>query len=166
MKKFPLEEIQPVAIELWEKLKPHCKKIKIGGSIRRQRPECKDIEIVLLPIDRAARTNIGLIFLEEGTILKGTFGKRYVKARYRQYPVDIFIPQEHDYYRQLAIRTGSANYAKKIAKAWVDKGYFGCERGLIEKSLHSDFSSPKTWDSEKQFFEWLGMKYLKPTQRM
>lgn len=163
--KHPLSKIKPIALELWEELKPYCDKIKIAGSIRRQKPECKDIELVLSPVDKSARNKIGLFFLKNGAIKKGKFTGRYVQAIYKGYIVDLFIPQSHDYYRQLAIRTGSAEYSKRIAIAWCDKGYTGTSRGLVEVSKQSEFVSPKTWTSERHFFEWLGMDYLEPSKR-
>ena len=163
--KHKLEKIQPVAIELWEKLKPFCEKIKIAGSIRRQASECKDIEIVLSPANSSARNKIGMFFIQNGRVVKGKFTGRYVKAIYKGFPVDIFIPQKHDYYRQLAIRTGSADYSKRIAFKWKENGYVGTSEGLKEVSNSSEFIEPKTWDSEKHFFEWLGMPYLPPVER-
>lgn len=164
--KHDLLTIQPVAILLWKQLKPFCKKIKIAGSIRRQRPQCKDIEIVLLPTDNSARNKIGLFLIKNGKIVKGKLSGRYVKATYKGFTVDLFIPQEHDYYRQLAIRTGSAEYSKKIASAWKKKGYEGTKRGLVEMSLHSDSTPPVSWTSEQDFFNWLGMEYLPPENRI
>ncbi len=163
--KHKLEKIQPVAIEIWEKLKPHCDKIKIAGSIRRQASECKDIEIVLSPADNSARNKIGMFFIQNGNVIKGKFTGRYVKAIYKGFPVDLFIPQAHDYYRQLAIRTGSASYSKRIAFTWKEKGYVGTSEGLKEMSRSMDFIEPMTWDSERHFFEWLGMPFLKPSER-
>lgn len=78
--------------------------------------------------------------------------------------IDLFMPLEHDYYRQLAIRTGSAEYSKKIASAWVKKGYVGTSKGLqLVSKIHNEIP---TWKSEREFIEWLGMDYLHPTERM
>lgn len=164
--KYPLLQIEPIALLLWKQLKPYCKIIKIAGSVRRRKDECKDIEIVLLPTDRSSRNKIGMFFIQNAKIIKGKFTGRYVKAVYKGYPVDVFIPQSHDYYRQLAIRTGSAEYAKKIATAWCEKGYVGTSDGLVEVSKQSEFVSPKTWTTEREFFNWLGMPYLEPKDRM
>lgn len=38
-----------IALEVWNQLKPHCAIIKIAGSIRREKPEVGDVEIVALP---------------------------------------------------------------------------------------------------------------------
>lgn len=163
--KHPLEKIELVALDLWKTLKPFCFKIKIAGSIRRRQPYCKDIEIVLLPNGRSGRNNIGAFFLAYGKVLKGKFTGRYVKCQYKGFAVDLFIPQAHDFYRQLAIRTGSANYAKRIAVKWCDLGYAGTDEGLKHRSLSMEFEQPLTWNSEREFFEFLEMDYLEPVNR-
>lgn len=38
-----------IAIRVKELLTPHCERIEIAGSIRRKKPEVKDIEIVAIP---------------------------------------------------------------------------------------------------------------------
>jgi len=81
--KHPLSKMQPIAIGIWNDLKPHCSKIKIAGSIRRQVSECKDIEVVLLPKDRSARNKIGTYFMQHGKVIKGKFTGRYIKCIYK-----------------------------------------------------------------------------------
>jgi DNA polymerase/3'-5' exonuclease PolX len=53
-----LKEAQQIAQKYVELLRPYCKRIEIAGSIRRQRPEVKDIEIVCIP--KRAPLNGGL----------------------------------------------------------------------------------------------------------
>jgi DNA polymerase/3'-5' exonuclease PolX len=91
--------------------------------------------------------------------------------------LDLFMPQSADYFRQLAIRTGSTDYAHKvIAAAWVRKGWAGTHNGLrrqrecIKKS--SGFicqrlkpTLPPVWKSEAEFFSWLGLELIDPEFR-
>jgi len=44
-----LKQAQKIAAELVQQLAPHCERIQIAGSIRREKPEVKDIEIVAIP---------------------------------------------------------------------------------------------------------------------
>lgn len=46
-KKFAYAEAHSIALAVLELLRPHCIRIEIAGSIRREKPEVKDIEIVL-----------------------------------------------------------------------------------------------------------------------
>lgn len=161
--KYKLENIQPAALEIWEALKPHCKKIKIAGSIRRQCPLVKDIEIVLLPKTPSHRNTIGLFFLEHGRVRKGKFSGKFIQVYYKGFPVDVFIPQEHDYFRQLAIRTGSADYSRRIAANWVAKGYRGTDRGLVKRPTGRN--QAEIFKSERHFFALIDMPYLDPPDR-
>lgn len=50
-------KVLKLASELEKKLKPHCKKIKIAGSIRRKVANPVDIDIVLIPMDKIKLEN-------------------------------------------------------------------------------------------------------------
>lgn len=43
-----LEEIKEIAERYKDILEPYCKRIEIAGSIRRKKPECRDIELVII----------------------------------------------------------------------------------------------------------------------
>lgn len=198
---------QTIAENLLRELQPYCDIIHIAGSIRRQKPEVKDIEIVCIPKkfkmaeknlfgeDVNPRTIIHpefeKIIKANGTIGKGKFTGRYMQLVMQRviesvaYTInlDLFMPQQHDYYRQLAIRTGSAEYVRKfISGMWVKKGWCGsggelylqkeCCCKIVEGknvwSLKGDVTTPTmppVWKSEQEFFKWLGVQWLEPQQR-
>jgi DNA polymerase/3'-5' exonuclease PolX len=47
--KYPAKYLTPIAEDVKDKLALFCARIEIGGSIRRKRSECGDIEIVCIP---------------------------------------------------------------------------------------------------------------------
>ena len=57
--KHPLTEAQNIAEKLVDKLRPACERIEIAGSIRRQKAEIGDIEIVAIPKYLATRNLFG-----------------------------------------------------------------------------------------------------------
>lgn len=173
------------------KLKPHCVLINLAGSLRRNASQVHDIEIVLLPRRKVVSTNLFGDYLLDvspdfiqkvnrlGTILKGEASGRYCKVELAEgIAVDIFMPQVHDYYRQFAIRTGSAEFSHTtIAAAWVRKGWVGTADGLRKRSECVQTPSgykceqlnpekPPVWNSEEQFFAWLGLKWVEPEKRI
>lgn len=193
--KMKLRKAMAIAGVIVDILSPHCDTINIAGSCRRQKPEVKDIEIVCLPKMRV-RTDVfgeqmvtdertkGFIAAvnELGTIRKGSpKDGRLVTILLKQgVNIDLFIPQAHDYYRQFAIRTGSANYAAwVIAAGWRKIGWCGSDAGLrkIEdcikpttanaqwRCVNPDAVRPPVWESEQAFFDWLKVRWVAPLLR-
>ena len=200
-----LEEIQSIAETIYNQLKPYCEEgfIHIAGGIRRKKPEPHDIEIVCVP----KKFQISEDMFEKKKILvpiaefvealnkmqrlSGDAYGRYTKRLY-QYgnesdvvKVDIFIPQKEDYWRQYAIRTGSADYsARVIAHSWRKLGWVGTEDGLRRETectfVYTDKEKvklkwkcvsinpllPPEWESEKDYFRWSRITYIEPEKRI
>ena len=192
---------------IYRDIEPYCEEgyLHIAGSIRRKKTtDIKDVEIVCIPKKSICQeknlfgeviketTVIHPEFIEAireaGTIVKGKFIGRYMKIEMVReiegtrhiINLDLFMPQKHDYFRQLAIRTGSAEYSKRfIADKWVALGWRGVDGELRlqrECNQYEDKSwklkphiieptLPPVWQSEKEFFKWLGVQWLEPEQR-
>ncbi len=144
---FSLERAEKIAMEVYARLQPGCQVIGIAGSIRRRKPEVKDIELVCVPkmqkigsVDLFGNDNrkevISDYFLSTihslGSVLKGSPHGRMMQILLpEQIVLDLFIPQPYDFWRQFIIRTGSANYSHKIiATGWLKKGWCGTRDGL------------------------------------
>lgn len=142
---LPLSKIAPIAQELMDRLKPHCEIIRVAGGIRRQKMECHDIELVLIPKKKVitrgdlfspkADTTIVVDkgFAQEakslGRIVKGRVESRMMQIELpKNIMLDMFMPDPPDFYRQFVIRTGSRDYVvSTITKAWLRKGWCGCD---------------------------------------
>jgi len=190
-----LESAQKIAVEICYKLQPYCieNRLNIAGSIRRKKAEVKDIEIVCLPklIERQfpdlfqitdtheIDTGFFRTIHEFGRVLKGKPGGRYMQITLPQgINLDLFMPQPSDYFRQYAIRTGSADYsARVIAAGWVKKGWVGTEQGLRRADecrriaenkyicIAENPTLPQIWESEQEFFEFIGVEWITPEKR-
>jgi DNA polymerase/3'-5' exonuclease PolX len=187
---------QKLAVDICYKLEPFCEKINIAGSIRRRKLQVKDIEIICIPKSEILKDMFGW---DEGTIRTPLFGKAVIglgkiikgntDGKYMQIELpekinlDLFIPDQYDYYRQYAIRTGSADYsAKVIAVGWRKIGWCGSDKGLrkmsdcIEsktpdgkskwKCVKQNAELPPVWKSEEDFFDWIKVKMLHPSLRI
>lgn len=196
-----LLKAQAIANTLIEKLRPHCEKINIAGSIRRQKTKVGDIEIVCLA-KKVASGQAALFEAEEtqltysvspffirtvaefGTILQGSATGNSMKIMLPEgIKLDLFMPNDFDYYRMLAIRTGSAEYSHQvIAIGWRKQGWVGTENGLRLQSqciqVNRDDEAkkkwkcqwthptlPPVWKSEEEFFEWIKVEYVEPKYR-
>lgn len=96
------------------------------------------------------------------------------------------MPHPDDYFRQYAMRTGSAEYSHHvIAAAWSRKGWTGIDDiGLRKRSdcdckiqsgkkvytlssraKRGNCTLPPVWTSEAEFFLWLQVPYIDPEFR-
>jgi len=83
---FDLSYAQGIAEGLVEQLAPHCDKISIAGSIRRQRAFVKDIEIVAIP----KPYDVGLFSSGIATVVnQWEFAKGKLPCKYTQRKIPI-----------------------------------------------------------------------------
>ena len=193
---IPYKEVKKIADEIIVLLNPHCIKLDIAGSVRRKKNVCGDIEIVCEPKlfvlkdmfggdERVVRDYDFINVVRNlGELLKGNFEDgKYCQIKLPEgINLDLFIPDEKDYFRQLAIRTGSADYSwKVIATGWKKQGWCGSDKGLRKmsdcvetktadgkskwKCVNKKAELPPHWDSEEAFFSWLRLPYLSPEKR-
>lgn len=182
---------QKISTEIIEKLAPYCLpgKCLVAGSTRRKCSEVNDIEIVLLRNPKYVADFKHLVdswkYIKGESI--GRMAQRYYKASFDEYDrkIDIFMPQPNDFWRQFAIRTGSMNFSHNIiANAWTKLGWVGTESGLRRESeckwMYTDIrrtkkkwkcvvkspTLPPAWESEEEFFHWLGIPYVEPEKRI
>jgi DNA polymerase/3'-5' exonuclease PolX len=151
----------------------------------------KDIEVCCIPTKHPSDLfNTGDLVIDAGflsaletiaeKVIKGKSSGRYMQLLLKgkeEINLDLFMPQPDDYYRQYAIRTGSADYSKNvIANAWLKKGWCGTDEGLRLqydcckaasgwKITRKEGQKPPVWQSEQEFFTWLGLEWVEPWLR-
>lgn len=178
-----------------EVLEPHCERIFVAGSIRRQKATCGDIEIVCTPKRESVNTSLfgdpvnavtngwvnALAAITDFNVgFKGKPNGRYMQLTLRNTSeiLDLFMPVNEDFYRIYAIRTGSAEYAERVlATAWRRLGWCGvagkglwrikdCVNNKGKWALVNPLGDrPPVWTSEEDFFRWLGVEWILPQQR-
>ena len=194
---FPYQYANKIADKAFDLLQPHCDIIHKAGSISREKEFVKDIEIVCLPKKEFVPTDlfgggiyqtvpgfkVVIDYIKKETV-KGNTDGRYMQVILKgDIKMDLFMPAKEDYYRQLVIRTGSADYSHKvIAARWTELGWVGTYLGLRRRSdcypkrdnagkiiswivNNPDGDKPPVWISEKDFFEWLGVMWIEPRYR-
>ena len=147
-------------------LEPYCERIEIAGSIRREKSEVKDIEIVCV------RRNGRCLFQFSNQVnkwakIKGDPWGRYTQRRLPEgIKLDLFMTDLQNWGMILAIRTGSASFSKKLAAAWVKKGYVSRGGQLYKQDgLGNLFPKPVSFKEESDLFEFLGMNFVEPQKR-
>lgn len=200
---FSLHQARYIAYDIGRKLSDHCEtdRIHIAGSLRREVPVINDIEMVVIPKKRivpgknlfgedTSKVLIGNNFIDTvlqlGKVLKGKADGRFMQIELPEKIIlDLFMPQPHDFFRILAIRTGSVEYSKRIiANGWLKIGWCGTYDGLrLQKDCEEvpytegnyvkrkwvckipNPALPPAWTSEEHFFKWLGIQWLHPKMR-
>jgi DNA polymerase/3'-5' exonuclease PolX len=142
-----LSQANGLANNILLRLQPYTERIHIAGSIRREKSEVKDIEIICMPrfidggqtalfgeniAEKIISHNYVEVVMKLGKVIKGKPDGRYMQIELPQrINLDLFMPDPVDYYRQYAVRTGSADYAQRtIARGWNKKGWCGSDKGL------------------------------------
>lgn len=161
-----LSKAREIAVAVCTRLEPYTTQLRIAGSIRRKKPDVKDIEIVCLPKydvtestdlfgNKTPVNNVTYAFIQMvqslGKIEKGNAYGRYLKIVLAEgINLDLFIPDADDFIRQFVIRTGSAEYAHRIiAGGWRKLGWVGTNIGLrrIEDCVEHKLEGGKsTWE--------------------
>jgi DNA polymerase/3'-5' exonuclease PolX len=187
--KFPWEIARPVADELIEMLAPFClpDRIIAAGSLRRLRRLVSDVEIVYCPrketrpkkgdmfaveeIDLAdeqlfREINAGRLSMRPNVKGQTTWGEQIKLARHTStgIPIDFFPICEASWENYKVCRTGPKESNVAICVAAEKRGYQW-------KPYSAGFMDVNTMEivpmrSERDVFEFVGLKYLEPKDRM
>lgn len=155
-----------IANAVVQQLAPHCYRIEIAGSVRRGKPEVKDIEIVAIPRpydDGLFAYGLAPI-VNQWEKVKGDL--IYGVTRYTQrilpegIKLDLFFANEQNWGLIYAMRTGSAEYSHKVLAAnWVRSGYKSNDGFLTRGGRRIAVKE------ETDLFRMIGVKYIPPERR-
>jgi DNA polymerase/3'-5' exonuclease PolX len=158
-----LEQALKIAEKVKALLLPHCERIEIAGSIRRKKPDVKDIEIVAIP----KPFDVGLFESGIATVVnKWQKVKGELPCKYTQrilpdgIKLDLFFAHRDNWGLIYAIRTGSADYSHKVlATEWVKRGYKS-EGGFLVAN-GKQVPIPEEYD----LFKRIGLPFVDPEFR-
>lgn len=190
-----LGDAENIAKDFIDRIADTCERLEIAGSVRRKKKAVGDIEVVATPIikegmektafgfDAPSGKEINLLderikelaargFIEFDRKSKNQnkvpSGPRYYRisyhyqARIEIYPIDLFVvlPDAQDWGVIFTIRTGSAEFSHQLAILALDK-----RMKIMGGRLWDSSNKHIKCDTEEQFFEALGIKYIEPKDR-
>jgi DNA polymerase/3'-5' exonuclease PolX len=169
-----LKYARELAEDLKAQLSPYCERCEIAGSVRRRKPVCKDIEIVLVPRPRDIGS-LKAVVDKMGKRIKGQITGKYTQRKIPIYDgvnVDIFIVSLDTWGLQMAIRTGPAKYSHHVlAMGWQKKGYHS-EGGVLYPIMKQegqedrlDYNQPVFIREERELYKFLGLLWEEPWER-
>lgn len=165
MMKYKYEDAIVIANQILEEIEPHCYRSKIAGSLRRRRPEVKDIDIVCIP----KPYNFGLLesgiaeVVNQWTKVKGEMDTK-CKETQRILPqgikLDLFMCVPENYGYKFAMKTGSQRFNMfRILPGLERMGYKS-----IDGFLYRDNKLVPVYE-EEDLFKCCGLKYIEPWNR-
>lgn len=154
--KTSLSDSLIVANQLIESLNHLCSKTHISGSIRRQKPEIGDIDVVVIPI------NLEDFILKIKDIIDFDYGgTKKIFGLFKERPINIFLSDENSFGACLYQTTGPAMYNIR-QRAKVKKiGYKLNEYGLF----NSETGEKLAGNTEESIFEFLEWSFREPNFR-
>lgn len=175
---LPWEHMRSAASVVCSIFGPACHRIEVAGSLRRMKPQVRDIEIVAIPkpdIDlfgNALDTNQIDYVLQSWPAVSGVIksGAKYKQFKFigstgSEYVVDLFLqPDPLTWPVNFLLRTGSAEFSHKMVTPQSRGGF---------KPDHLEIREARVWDGgtalelkeEEEIFELWGMNYVKPRDR-
>jgi len=158
-----LKEAEKTAEQVKTAVAPHCDKLEIAGSIRRQKAKVHDIDFVVIAKSDKEWQKVS----EELKRLKAKpncQGNSVIKAllpcEKGLFKVDFYRAQPSTFGIHLLIRTGSADHNMWLAGYAISKGMrLKYSEGLIKEG------NAIAGETEQGVFEALGLPYSSPPQR-
>jgi DNA polymerase/3'-5' exonuclease PolX len=190
--RLPRREAQVLALELVDLLRESCVRIEIAGSIRRQRADVADLDIVAIPQThtRVAEDLFGQMVVDgppvsalhercEALVAAGklsiplndkghprAWGPQLKRATYRELPVDILSTTWECWGVALLLKTGPWEFSKRLVTRRSDGG--ACPRDLIfreSRVRRRDTHEVLETPTEEAVFAALGLEYVQPERR-
>ncbi len=174
-----LEEARFLTDSIVAILQPLCDRIMVAGSIRRQKPEVNDIDVVALPMAVDLSGGLcGVVKVDPSTVWKNLIPKALVKSGLKlevsgkelhrfSFPsglqVDVYRARPETWGVILLIRTGSKEYNVKLCTLARSKGLklSACE-GVVAQEGFGQIIASKT---EEDIFTALGLAFVDPKNR-
>jgi DNA polymerase/3'-5' exonuclease PolX len=168
-------EAKRIADKYVEILRSFCSRIEVAGSIRREKPEVKDIEIVAMLGSLVDLVGFSVIVNHWQKVKGEPIGKYTQRILPEGIKLDLFMANERNWGLIFAIRTGSAEFSHKVlARGWVRAGYKSVNgmlrqncflQELVDKNKTQIFGQIIDVREEIDLFNLIGVPYIEPKLR-
>lgn len=157
-------------------LAPVCERLAVAGSLRREKPECGDVELVAIPrfepYGLFGDEQLNSLWRHLSTSPVYTFTKgdkpdgKYFQVRYEGVQLDIFTAEHGSWGWCLLMRTGSAGFSHSILTEWKRQKCIGRDQqGSRGGYLIDRYGQVAVTPEEQTVFDLLGLPYIEPRDR-
>lgn len=162
-----LEEILPIAERYKNILEPYCKRIEIAGSVRRKKPDCGDIELVIIRNPDKLEELKSIV--GEWKRIRGDITGRYTQRmlpkgiKLEGIKLDIFIAADDgtNWGNIFLIRTGNWVFSRFMMGIRAPQVGLKHRDGYLWLGEHIKYNCHE----EQDVFDRLGMDYIEPEER-
>jgi len=171
---IPLAVANDRSRRLCEILLPFCKSLQVVGSIRRQKPEVKDIDLLCIFRPRGAVDLLGWFKdnrhakyapgTQESMPQLISAGAAKMAMVFETTAVDLWFATEETWGVLGLIRTGSADHNKKLCILAKNQGWHFAVGGA-HPGIYDQNGKKLAGDTEAEFFRVLGIDYVPPHRR-
>jgi len=167
----PIQAAMPVAAAILELLGPLTERAEIAGSIRRLKPQVKDIEIVAVPalvsVGLFGELGLAVAEIQESAAAWGRRkkgGERYIQVEDvlgSGITLDLFLVHPPAEWGPIfAIRTGPAAYSEMLVTNIKGRGW-RCTEGRVVDDIGRHVPCP----TEEDFFRAARVGWISPERR-
>lgn len=157
---------------------------EIAGSVRRKRPECGDVEHVVIPrivetgllfgvvednalwrrLDQLVNDTVlsRAIYADKNGATSHRWGERYRGVQYRGCTHEIFLATAETWGCILAIRTGPADFSERVVTALKHGGMYRQQGGRL---IHVASGEPVPVPDEATYLRMAGIEWREPEDR-
>lgn len=177
--RIPLDEAQAIAVDLRAELIPYCYEIQVAGSIRRERPDVGDIDLVCIPMsyEISVTDMFGTVLstspvletlkhlqeLEDvGIVQISKSGAQIVSFTYRDMACDLYQVSDQTAFPTIyLVRTGSENWNRFLACLAINQGkkFKVNGQGIVCQGERVGYLS------EEHILEAVGLPFIPPKER-
>jgi DNA polymerase/3'-5' exonuclease PolX len=174
--KIPLAQARAIAERWKQRLQPAFTNLVIAGSIRRQRPEVGDIELVGIPkpvtvpdmFDNQVDISDEVItnMLEAAGAVLNKNGRRQKQAKLPDgTSLELYIVRPPSQFGvQLVLRTGSEEFSRRIVTQRNKRGLLP-SHARVEGGAVWVADAPLEMPNESDFFAFCELPYVRPEER-
>lgn len=183
--RISLDAASAIVREVADRLQPACERIKVAGSIRRERPDVKDAELVVISKGRDLHDLTDKL-VEYGVIEKALYGGQarwgsaYRGLVYKGLKIELFMADGDNWGNQYWLRTGPRDANTYVMKYlawrnapvrfqegyvwWSAAGWQKVRQGKSEVWAAADRQKLRL-ESEEDLFAVMGMPFIPPQLR-
>lgn len=154
--------MQGIADRTMATLAPYCHRIEIAGSIRREVPDPRDIEIVCVPKGHELMDFVGIV--RKWPKIKGEPTGKYTQRNVEGVNLDLFITTLACWAVIFTIRTGSATFSYNLM-IWARQHGFCFKNGRLWHLIGSKQMEVINIPEERDLFRVLGRPWVEPQDR-